>query len=74
LPEPAVAACADGAVTIETAESVESAKTKGITEATLRLTWYMKSARLNAIPMHSFRKSVDSWQSLNWTLSAIVEL
>jgi hypothetical protein len=72
LPEPAVAACADGAVTIEIAESVETAKIKGINEATKRRALRMKAARFNAIPMYSFtgatsdclfltRKCLNEW-------------
>jgi hypothetical protein len=72
LPEPAVAACADGAETIEIAENVETAKTKGINEATKRRALRMKAARLNAIPMYSFtgatgdclfltRKCLNEW-------------
>jgi hypothetical protein len=43
-----------GAVTTEIAESVETAKTKGIKEATKRRALRMKVARFNAIPMYSF--------------------
>ena len=47
-------AFAEGAVTIEIAESVETAKTKGVNEATKRRAVRMKAARFNAIPMYSF--------------------
>jgi hypothetical protein len=47
-------AFAEGAVTTEIAESVETAKTKGINEATKRRALRMKVARLVAIPMYSF--------------------
>jgi hypothetical protein len=43
-----------GAVTTEIAESVDTAKTKGINEATKRRALRMKAVRLNAIPMYSF--------------------
>jgi hypothetical protein len=44
-------AFAEGAVTIEIAERVETAKTKGINEATKRRALRMKLARLAAIPV-----------------------
>jgi hypothetical protein len=51
---PTVTAFAEGAVITEIAESVETAKTKGIKEATKRRALRMKVARFNAIPMYSF--------------------
>jgi hypothetical protein len=56
----------------EIAESVETAKTKGINEATKRRALRMKAARFNAIPMYSFtgatgdclfltRKCLNKW-------------
>jgi hypothetical protein len=67
-----VSAFAEGAVTIEIAESVETAKTKGMNEATKRRALRMKVARFNAIPMYSFtgaagdcpfltRKCLNEW-------------
>jgi hypothetical protein len=44
-------AAASGAVTIEIADSVETAKTNGINEATKRRALRMKPARLAAIPV-----------------------
>jgi hypothetical protein len=54
-----VSALALGAVTIEIAESVETAKTKGINEATKRRALRMKAAQFNAIPMYSFFDLAD---------------
>jgi hypothetical protein len=54
LPVPVVRALALGAVTTEIAESVETAKTRGMNEATKRRALRMKVARFNAIPMYSF--------------------
>jgi hypothetical protein len=69
---PIVTAFAEGAVIIEIAESAETAKTKGINEATKRRALRMKVARFNAIPMYSFtgaagdcpfltRKCLNEW-------------
>jgi hypothetical protein len=59
------AAFALGAVTIEIAESVETAKTKGINEATKRRALRMKSARLTAIPIYSFTGAAGKCLFLN---------
>jgi hypothetical protein len=59
-------------VTTEIPDSVETAKTKGINEATKRRALRMKVARFNAIPMYSFtgatgdclfltRKCLNEW-------------
>jgi hypothetical protein len=69
---PVVTAFAEGAVITEIAASVETAKTKGIKEATKRRALRMKVARFSAIPMYSFtgaagkclfltRKCLNKW-------------
>jgi hypothetical protein len=59
-----VKASALGAVTTEIAESVETAKTKGINEATKRRALRMKVARFNAIPMYSFTDATGDYPFL----------
>jgi hypothetical protein len=46
-------------VTIEIAESDETAKTRGINDATKRRALCIKAARFNAIPLYSFTGSAS---------------
>jgi hypothetical protein len=66
-------AFAIGAETIEIAESVETAKTKGINEATKRRALRMKAARFNAIPMYSFTDAAGDCLFFKLEMPELVE-
>ena len=64
-----VRALAGAAVNTEIAERLETAKIKGIEDATRRRALPMKAARFNAIPMYSFTGPANIWPASNRSLS-----
>jgi hypothetical protein len=73
LPETAVAPEAFGDVTTEIADSVETAKTKGINEATKRRALRMEVARLAAIPVCFLSAPVDDYPICNQEMPELME-
>jgi hypothetical protein len=64
-----VRALAGAAVNTDIAERLETAKIRGIKDATRRRALRMKAARFNAIPMYSFTGPANKWPVSDRSLS-----